>query len=79
MRTAFALQSNIAKVAVVRPEDASFRSPISRPHMLAMAKEGSDGSGLYVGIFNWLEGPPAFAPGLFAGLAAAGLVAANFL
>jgi hypothetical protein len=31
--------------------------------------------GLYVTVFNWLEGPPAFAPGLFATLAALGLVA----
>lgn len=31
--------------------------------------------GLYIAIFNWLEGPPAFAPGLFAGFAAVGLVA----
>jgi hypothetical protein len=35
--------------------------------------------GLYLGLFNWLEGPPAFAPGLFAGLAAVGLVATNLL
>ena len=31
--------------------------------------------GLYVPLFNWLQGPPAFAPALFAGLAALGLVA----
>lgn len=31
--------------------------------------------GLYVAVFNWLEGPPAFAPALFAGFAAVGLVA----
>ncbi|HMF58695.1 MAG TPA: hypothetical protein VK619_20280 [Pyrinomonadaceae bacterium] len=30
--------------------------------------------GLYVTVFNWLEGPPAFAPALFAGFAAVGLV-----
>ena len=30
--------------------------------------------GLYVAVFNWLEGPPAFAPALFAGFAAVGLV-----
>jgi len=30
--------------------------------------------GLYVAIFNWMEGPPAFAPALFAGFAAVGLV-----
>ena len=40
---------------------------------------GRQMGGLYVGISNWLEGPPAFAPGLFAGLAAAGLVAAYFV
>ena len=32
-------------------------------------------AGLYVPLFNWLQGPPALAPGLFAGLAALGLVA----
>lgn len=32
-------------------------------------------AGLYVPLFNWLQGPPAFAPALFAGLAALGLVA----
>ncbi len=31
-------------------------------------------AGLYVPLFNWLQGPPAFAPALFAGLAALGLV-----
>lgn len=31
--------------------------------------------GLYVPLFNWLQGPPAFFPALFAGLAALGLVA----
>ena len=35
---------------------------------------GRQMGGLYVTIFNWLEGPPAFAPALFAGLAAVGLV-----
>ena len=30
--------------------------------------------GLYVAVFNWTEGPPAFAPALFAGFAAVGLV-----
>ncbi len=30
--------------------------------------------GLHVAIFNWMEGPPAFAPALFAGFAAVGLV-----
>jgi hypothetical protein len=32
-------------------------------------------AGLYVPLFNWLQGPPAFAPAVFAGLAAIGLVA----
>lgn len=32
-------------------------------------------AGLYVALFNWLQGPPAMAPALFAGLAAIGLVA----
>ncbi len=32
-------------------------------------------AGLYVPLFNWLQGPPAFAPALFAGLAALGLIA----
>lgn len=35
--------------------------------------------GLYVTVFNWLEGPPAFAPALFAGFAAVGLVAVYLL
>jgi hypothetical protein len=35
--------------------------------------------GLYVTVFNWLEGPPAFAPALFTGFAGVGLVAAYFL
>jgi hypothetical protein len=35
---------------------------------------GRQMGGLYVTIFNWLEGPPAFAPALFIGLAAVGLV-----
>ncbi len=35
--------------------------------------------GLYLTIFNWLEGPPAFAPALFTGFAAVGLIAVYFL
>jgi hypothetical protein len=35
---------------------------------------GRQMGGLYLALFNWLEGPPAFAPALFAGLAAVGLV-----
>ena len=35
---------------------------------------GRQMGGLYVTVFNWLEGPPAFAPALFAGFAAIGLV-----
>lgn len=34
-------------------------------------------AGLYVPLFNWLQGPPALAPALFAGFAAIGLVAAG--
>jgi hypothetical protein len=40
---------------------------------------GRQMGGLYVTIFNWLEGPPAFAPALFTGFAAVGLIAAYFL
>jgi hypothetical protein len=40
---------------------------------------GRQMGGLYVTIFNWLEGPPAFAPALFTGFAAVGLVAIYFL
>lgn len=35
--------------------------------------------GLYVALFNWLEGPPAFAPALFAGFALVGLIAVHLL
>ncbi|HWS99841.1 MAG TPA: hypothetical protein VN256_06160 [Pyrinomonadaceae bacterium] len=40
---------------------------------------GRQMGGLYVIVFNWLEGPPAFAPALFAGLSAVGLVAIHLL
>jgi hypothetical protein len=40
---------------------------------------GRQMGGLYVTIFNWLEGPPAFAPALFAGFAAVGLITIYFL
>jgi len=40
---------------------------------------GRQMGGLYLALFNWLEGPPAFAPALFAGLAAVGLVTIYFL
>jgi len=40
---------------------------------------GRQMGGLYVALFNWLEGPPAFTPALFAGLAAVGLVAIYLL
>ena len=40
---------------------------------------GRQMGGLYVTLFNWLEGPPAFAPALFTGLAAVGLVAIYLL
>lgn len=35
--------------------------------------------GLYLTVFNWLEGPPAFAPGLLSATAAVGLIAAYLL
>jgi hypothetical protein len=34
---------------------------------------------VYVTIFNWLEGPPAFAPALFTGFATIGLIAIYLL
>ena len=40
---------------------------------------GRQMGGLYVTVFNWLEGPPAFAPALFTGFAAVGLIAAYLL
>jgi hypothetical protein len=40
---------------------------------------GRQMGGLYVIVFNWLEGPPAFAPALFAGFSAVGLVAIYLL
>jgi len=40
---------------------------------------GRQMGGLYVAVFNWLEGPPAFAPALFAGFSAVGLVAIYLL
>jgi hypothetical protein len=36
-------------------------------------------AGLYVPLFNWLQGPPASAPALFVGLAAIGLVTTGLL
>jgi hypothetical protein len=36
---------------------------------------GRQMGGLYVTVFNWLEGPPAFAPALFTGFAGVGLIA----
>jgi hypothetical protein len=35
--------------------------------------------GLYLALFNWLEGPPAFAPALLSATAAVGLIAACLL
>jgi hypothetical protein len=35
---------------------------------------GRQMGGLFVTVFNWLEGPPAFAAALFAGFAVIGLV-----
>jgi hypothetical protein len=40
---------------------------------------GRQMGGLYVTIFNWLEGAPAFAPALFTGFAGVGLITAYFL
>lgn len=40
---------------------------------------GRQMGGVYVTIFNWLEGPPAFAPALFTGFAAVGLIGIYFL
>jgi len=40
---------------------------------------GRQMGGLYVTIFNWLEGPPAFAPALFTGFAGVGLIVIYFL
>jgi hypothetical protein len=40
---------------------------------------GRQMGGLYVALFNWLEGPPAFAPALLIGIAAVGLIAIHLL
>ena len=40
---------------------------------------GRQMGGLYVTVFNWLEGPPAWAPALFTGFAAVGLVTVHLL
>jgi hypothetical protein len=40
---------------------------------------GRQMGGLYVTLFNWLEGPPACAPALFAGFAAVGLASVHLL
>jgi hypothetical protein len=40
---------------------------------------GRQMGGLYVTIFNWLEGPPTFAPALFTGFAGVGLITIYFL
>jgi hypothetical protein len=40
---------------------------------------GRQMGGLYLTIFNWMEGPPAFAPALFTGFAGVGLIAVYFL
>jgi hypothetical protein len=40
---------------------------------------GRQMGGLYVTIFNWLEGPPALSPALFTGFAAVGLITVYFL
>ena len=40
---------------------------------------GRQMGGLYVTVFNWLEGPSAWAPALFTGFAAVGLVTVHLL
>jgi hypothetical protein len=40
---------------------------------------GRQMGGMYLLTFNWLEGPPAFAPALFAGFAAVGFIAIQML
>ena len=40
---------------------------------------GRQMGGLYVTVFNWLEGPPAWAPALFTGFAAIGLISIKLL
>jgi hypothetical protein len=40
---------------------------------------GRQMGGMYVFLFNWLEGPPSFAPGLFSGFAAVGLLTVHLL
>jgi hypothetical protein len=40
---------------------------------------GRQMGGVYLAIFNWLEGPPAFAPALFTGFAGVGLIAVYLL
>jgi hypothetical protein len=40
---------------------------------------GRQMGGLYITLFNWLEGPPAFAPALFTGFAGVGLITVNYL
>jgi hypothetical protein len=40
---------------------------------------GRQMGGLYVTIANWLEGPPAFAPAVFTGFGAVGLIAIYFV
>jgi hypothetical protein len=40
---------------------------------------GRQMGGLYVALFNWLEGPPPFAPAIFTILAAVGLVTIHLL
>ena len=40
---------------------------------------GRQMGGLYLVLFNWLEGPPAFAPAFFIGFAAVGLAAVYLL
>ena len=53
-----------------------FAEPFGAPHLRGFGRQMG---GLYVTVFNWLEGPPAWAPALFAGFAAVGLVTVHLL
>jgi hypothetical protein len=46
---------------------------------LGMHLRGFDRQMAGVPLFNWLQGPPAFVPALFVGLAAIGLVTAGLI
>lgn len=44
-----------------------------------LRRMGRQMGGLYLALFNWLEGPPAFAPAIFVILSAVGLVTIHLL